>query len=168
MKLISFAESDPVAWIELNDGTPILMEKLDQHLTYAGLLLGVPNERTNRNILDAVRRNEEARVGKPHVIEPRLIPFTVKQQRLLVDSAGRRRPRGSVEGVIGERLPRVTCIGVFRCPATIGRDARDQLFGYSAATLVWFQDAFAMPISPDIHAEIRALEWAAVTIDLSD
>ena len=171
MKLLSFAESKPVVWIKLSDGTTILLNALDQYLTYGGLLVGVPDERINSQRVERARSDALARFGdscNPHVIEPALIPFKVERQTYAVSSAAAAEPRGKVEEVSGQRFPHVTCIARFRCPATIDPERNEGFFSYSMATLVWFQDTFAMPIAPDVLALMRALEWKSVAKDVSD
>ena len=171
MKLLSFAESEPVAWIKLTDGTPIVPTAIDQHLTYGGLLIGLPDERVNNRLIEEARPAAEARFGNactPHVIEPALIPYAVKQQRYAVKSNETAEPRGEAHEMSGQRLPRVTCMARFRCPATIDPARENEFFGYSMTSLVWFQDTFAMPIAPDVLALIRALEWKSIAVDVSD
>ena len=56
----------------------------------------------------------------------------------------------------------------FRCPQTIAPPAADAFFSYSVATLVWFQDRYAMPIAQEALDEIRLLEWDRIACDASD
>jgi hypothetical protein len=36
---------------------------------------------------------------------------------------------------------------------------------YSELTVIWFQERFALPIAPDIEAQLVALDWAALAAD---
>lgn len=62
-----------------------------------------------------------------------------------------------------ERLPDILCIGEFLW----ARPVRDLSQMFSSATLVWFQDAFALPIAPEVLEELRELDWTRSAQDWS-
>ena len=132
MKLLSFAESEPVARIKLTDGTPIVLTAIDQQLAYDGLVIGLPNERRNNRLIEEARPAAEARFGNactPYVIEPARIPYAVKRQKYAVKSDKSAEPRGEVHEMSGQRLPHITCMARFRCPATIDPARENEFFG---------------------------------------
>jgi hypothetical protein len=56
----------------------------------------------------------------------------------------------------------------FRCPQTIAPPEGLGMFDYSVATVVWFQDRYAMPIAKEVLDEIRLLDWNRIACDVSD
>ena len=171
IKLPSFAELNPAAWIKLADGRPILLQRLVQSQTYGGLLLGLPNERTNKGIVDRVCETAQAEFGKecaPVLIQPVLVPFTAQRQRRRLSKEGLGPGEGEIEEVTDYRLPLVKCMASFRCPQTIAPPEGPGLFDYSVATVVWFQDTYAMPIARAVLDEIRLMDWVHIARDVSD
>ncbi len=171
MKLISFAEANPAAWIELDGGTRIMLSSLQQCLTYAGLLVGLPTPRINEECKADALRVAASQFGTPPdpcLIKPVPVSYTMQTQRSKIKRGGLLEPAGPIDLTTGERLPLVTCIAKFRCPATTKEFEGIGLFAYSTATLVWFQEAFAMPISPEVLAAMRALSWETISADVSD
>ena len=167
---VSFSKAVPAASIELADGRKIFLERLVQLQTYAGLILGVPNpEADSRIVARALEEASESlgKAPKPHLIQPPKIPFAVHRQRhkLRRDGLG---AGEAIEQHRGERLPLVTCLASFSCQETLKPPEGTGLFAYSIATIVWFQDAFAMPIAPEALAEIRQLDWTQIAADVSD
>lgn len=62
-----------------------------------------------------------------------------------------------------ERLPDILCIGELPW----ARPVREVSQMFSAATLVWFQDAFALPIAREVLEEMRELDWTRIAEDWS-
>lgn len=111
---------------------------LEQSLVYAGLIEGLPTDRTNGWKLDALRQ----RYPKGHLIEPEQTPIPWEG----------RYPFGRPQ-----RLPSVQCVAQLRGPGFT-----DTVMYHSGLTLLWFQDDWAMPVAPHIVAAIEALDWAAL------
>jgi hypothetical protein len=171
LALPSFSELNPASVVFLADRRPILLTRLVQCQTYGGLLVGLPNERINKSILERMPEAARAEFGNacaPVLIEPALVPFTMKQQKRRLSKAGLGPGEGEIFDVSDYRLPLVTCMASFRCPQTIGPGEEQGLFGYSVATIVWFQDRYAMPIAEEVLGEIRLLDWNRVARDVSD
>ena len=78
------------------------------------------------------------------------------------------RPAANRTDLFESLPPLVECVASFRCPQTIGPTEHPGLFSYSAATLVWFQDRYTMPIAKEVLDEIRLLDRARVARDVSD
>lgn len=172
-KLPSFSELNPVAVILLADGRPILMQRLVQSQTYGGLLVGLPNERVNKGILEEVGTRACGEFGEspePYVIQPVFLPFTTRTQKRTLTKAGLGPGEGEIEDVTDYRLPLVECMASFRCPQTIGEPNPDDIgiFAHSVATIVWFQDRYAMPIAREVLDEIKLIDWKRIAVDTSD
>jgi hypothetical protein len=58
-------------------------------------------------------------------------------------------------------MPEVGCIGRFHS----SYPARDTGKDYSALTIIWFQDDYAFPISPDVERAIHAVDWDRLARD---
>ena len=171
MKLISYAEANPAAWFELDSGIRIMMTALNQWQTYQGLLVGLPTPKINDARLEDAVQTAAAKFGKepaPYLIAPLPLNYTTATQGVKISRDGQRTPSGQIEETTGVRLPFVTCIAKLRCPLTLKEPEDAGMFAYSTATLVWFQDSFAMPISVEVDAAIRALRWERVAEDVSD
>jgi hypothetical protein len=96
INLPSFAELNPASIIMLADGRPILLARLVQSHTHGGLLLGLPNERTNQGIVDRASAGAKDAIGdlvEPVLIQPVLVPFTAQRQRRKLSKDGRDRVR---------------------------------------------------------------------------
>jgi hypothetical protein len=167
---VSFSKAVPAASIELADGRKILLEELVQSQTYRSLILGVPNPEADGRIIESALEEARATFGKaakPYLIQPVKAAFAVHRQKHKLGKEGLKEG-GAVEQHRGERLPLVTCLASFSCRQTLEPPEGLGLFDYSIATIVWFQDAFAMPIAPAVLAEIRRLDWAQIAADVSD
>lgn len=125
--------------LTLASGRKVTLDTLQQWRTYAGMLAGKPDARINRShIEELLERASEYTVvgGTPLLIQP-------------------------AEDALNARLPAVTCIAVFQSGELARKDAEP----YSSLTVAWFQGAFALPISPDVEAQIRAVDWEAAAKD---
>jgi hypothetical protein len=107
LALPSFAELNPAAWIKLADGRPIVLQRLVQSQTYGGLLLGLPNERVNKGIVDRVCETAREEFGKecePVLIQPVLLPFTEQRQRRRLSKAGLGAGEGEIEQIVHDEI----------------------------------------------------------------
>lgn len=131
----------------LLSGRIVLLESLKQWHVYAGLLEGVPTRA--RNDAELQRLVDESR--RQHGHEPFLI--TPVQERIQIERSHRR----------GEpaRLPAIGCIGRFYSH----QPARDRGMDCSDLTIIWFQDDYAFPLSPDVEQTILAVDWVKLARD---
>jgi hypothetical protein len=129
-------------------GVHVIVERIEQRLTYAGLLEGVPSARWNERILEPLRRAAASRGA--HLVEPARRDFL-------------RRP-GDMEAVktrrdpvwIPEWLPMVS-VGM-----TLGGPGGERGPAYcSRLRVFFFQDEFAPPLDDRVAAALRDLDWAA-------
>jgi hypothetical protein len=111
--------------------------------TYGGMLEGYPFRRWNDLKLDSLLR----RVGDER---PSVPVHLVPPVRELPDV-----PAGAFGPV--ELLPAVTCVGSFTSHPT--DPERESALHYSALTVVWFQDAPAVPSGEDDDHGLRAVCW---------
>ena len=131
----------------LSSGRSVLLESLEQWVVYAGLLEGLPTR--ERNDAELQRLVEEARRHDMH--EPVLIP-PVQQP---IEHEGRY-PFGEPAA-----LPSIGCVGRFHSSTP----ARDESKDCSDLTIIWFQDDYAFPVSPDAERAIVAVEWDKLARD---
>lgn len=125
--------------LTLASGRRITLASLEQWRTYDGLLAGKPDAKVNQShIEDMLKRAREhtADGGKPMLIRPS-------------------------DAATNGRLPAVTCIAVFQS----GELARKNSEPYSSLTVAWFQDTFALPLDPEIEAQVRAVNWETAAKD---
>lgn len=125
----------------LYSGLEVTLVQLDQHLVYAGLLEGTPNVRINRDIVADVVRTFSAMspAANCHLFEPdQTQPYP-------------ERPHISL-------LPAVACGGFLR---RVGR-TEDDWPCWESVVLVWFQDAYAMPIDAKVLGQIYRTDWPAL------
>lgn len=129
--------------IALHCGTTISLHRLDQSLTYSGMLEGYPNRPLNQRLVTGIQAHLEKQSGwKPYLVEPyeREVPEREVPERT---------PAGEQPWV---ELPRVQCVGWFQSNS-LGE------FG-SRLAIIWFQDDFAFPIDPRVETKIRTLVWS--------
>jgi hypothetical protein len=134
--------------ITLASGRAIRLFFLKQWAEYAWLLEGLPTR--ERNDAALARLVEEARQEDGH--DPVLIAPV--QKALAYEG---RYPFGDPAA-----LPAIGCVGRFRSlgPARdLGSD------GYSALTVIWFQDDYAFPIDAEVERAIIAIDWDRCAID---
>ena len=130
--------------IKLESGRTIDLESLKQEKTYAGLLEGMPRKDFNDRIIEGWRRQAVPYEGqKMALIDPVRRPGATGLPR-----------RGDELWGPPEFLPAIVCVGMFQ--STPVRNERED---FSLLIIVWFQEAFAMPIDPGVVAQIRKLDW---------
>jgi hypothetical protein len=138
-------------------GRKIRLKSLKQEMTYAEVLMGVPNSRVNdRNLQGAVDRvqNPWGRPGHaPFLIAPERRDYL----RVLGDMAALRRDHW-----IPEWMPVITCVGEFESSRI-----SDKKMDASALTIIWLQDDYAMPISIAALDSIKCIDWASHAFDFA-
>jgi hypothetical protein len=130
--------------VELLTGRTIRLDRLDQHWTYGGLIVGHPNREMNRSIMDELVTPRSGPRGRrpPVLFEPIETPVEKSSDPSWSDAA---------------TLPAVTCSAQFM----YGAPASDTDAFASALRVIWFQDEFAFPIDPGVLVELAALDWEA-------
>jgi hypothetical protein len=140
--------------IKLNSGTGIWLNSIYQTYTYAGLMVGIPNEYYNKIMIErAGEHTHWPEVADPAVLPPQQTPLP---QDEVPDGFPARLGRPS-------RLPHVFCMALFH---GVGREGRDEHL--TAMAIHWWQDKLAMPISDEVIEQIRNLDWDALATGLTD
>ena len=135
--------------ISLDSRRTISLDELHQHLTYAGLLEGLPTRKLNKDILSELKDTVHNKIWAsttPHIIKPHESPVKLSDERKAYYQA--RGPEW--EPVI---LPKIICIGHFMS------DAITDDFMFSSLTIVWFQEDWMMPIDNTILQQIKSINW---------
>ena len=149
--------------LHLDSGRNATLKHLDQSQTYAGMLEGTPNKKSNEwGIASDLKRATEypQTIGQPYLIPPVTRDYlrtpgdmdSIRERTSKLPPEWERDP---------EWLPLVRCIGVFQSNA-VSNNSMDASF----LTVVWYQDEFAMPIAPNIMTELRSLDWDAISTDI--
>lgn len=115
---------------------------LDQGLTYGGLMEGVPTDKMNARIIEALRKKHP----DAHLLEPTQTPIEYDRPY----------PFGAPA-----RMPANYCVATFH-----GAGSTDPVLYFTHLKVFWFQDAWALPVADDIIAELRALEWDALATEV--
>ncbi|MHC5536784.1 hypothetical protein ACYOEI_00755 [Singulisphaera rosea] len=144
--------------ITLQSGRTITLEALDQEMSYAGLLEGTPDAKTNDWYIESSLRVAARRCvpgARPHLIPPSRRDYLREpgDMRPIVEHSPHRTP---------EWLPMVRCIGVFKDVGT----ARDPDRDLSVLVIVWFQDEYALPIQEPALDQLLALDWDSRAFDV--
>ena len=142
--------------LTLNSGRSIKLERLNQVMTYAGLLEGIPNADVNSMIIEnSTRDAQKLSNGALQLIAPSRRDYF----REVGDMSGitlRKR------GWIPEWLPGVTCVGSFK---SFGK-LRDPEMDMSVLTVVWYQDEFALPILEPALSQLLELDWESAAKEI--
>jgi hypothetical protein len=144
--------------LTLQSGRTITLEALDQAMSYAGLLEGVPTARSNDWYIESSLRVAErlcVEGARPHLITPPRRDYLREpgdMQRIVDDHPHR----------IPEWLPMVRCIGSFKDVVTAREPGRD----LSVLVVVWFQDEYAPPIQEPALGQLLALDWNSLATDV--
>lgn len=136
-------------------GREITLDKLTQSRTYAGLLLGTPNKKSNDNLIQSAMdraRQDPASFGEPLLIDPERRDY-FRQRGDMQSVFDRQQDRPEEFKQVPEWLLQVECVGVFNSI----RPARDTTKDASSLTIVWYQDDFGF----DQRAieRLRLVEW---------
>jgi|SRR6185503_3378834 len=142
--------------LPLRSGRTITLVRLNQWMTYAGLLMGTPDRESNDGCIQRAQQEAQrycADDARPHLIPPPRRDYL--------------RQPGDMEGLVDslhvpEWLPMVTCVGSFKDV----RPVRDQDKDLSVLAVVWFQDEFALPIlEPALH-QLLGMDWDSLARDI--
>jgi len=135
--------------ISLNSNRIISLEEIHQHLTYAGLLEGLPTKRINKEIIDDIKNIANEKIwasSTPYILKSYESPIKLSEDREVYYKS-----RGPEYERI--RLPKIICIGHFMS------DAITDDFMFSSLTIVWFQEDWMMPIDNNILIQIKSINW---------
>ncbi|HEV7694384.1 MAG TPA: hypothetical protein VGO52_26345 [Hyphomonadaceae bacterium] len=127
--------------------------ELRQHLTYEGLLEGVPTRERNQRQIDGLVASLSEQVS-PHWTPPPVFLVPPFETPISMPD-GKPYPFETPA-----RLPSVTCIARLQSYTT-----RDPDMDYSNLTVIWFQEAFALPIAEDISTQLQQLDWTRLATD---
>lgn len=130
--------------IVLESSRFITLRELRLRGTYEGLLNGLPTREKNLRLLERIAKNEGcARYGvAPIIISPVEVEIELPE--------GEEYPFG-----FPARLPDIYCIARFESIAPTQDGAGDA----SGLVIVWFQENFSVPPSPDILHQLKSVEW---------
>jgi uncharacterized protein (TIGR02996 family) len=130
--------------LRLRTGRTICLRSLDQHEVYAGLLEGLPTREMNERIIERTLDKERGgpQGAQPFLIRPRETPIEYHRDRPY--------PFGEPAA-----LPGVCCVGRVTSLGPAAGKAGD----YSALSVVWFQDEFALPVDPPVLDQLLAIDW---------
>ena len=124
--------------LTLASGRTIWLDSLRQWHVYSGLLEGLPTREMNDEQVEHMRADARERTGhEPHLIAP-------VQTAIAYEG---RYPFGEPA-----RLPPIACEAAFE---SAGKDP----LHFAQLTVIWFQDDYAFPLSPEAEAAIVSLDW---------
>ena len=147
--------------LRLNSGREVTLDQLTQSRTYAGLLEGTPDRKSNDLSLEwllARARKDPASKGKPYLVEPVRRSFLRVEgdMQYVLDQQSDRPPEFRR---IPEWLLPIECIGIFRSHSP----ARDHTKDASSLTVVWHQDDFG--IDSQAVERLRSVDWEQYAVD---
>lgn len=144
--------------LALRSGRVVTLQALDQEVSYAGLLEGVPDARSNDWYVERSLRAAGrlcAAGAAPHLIAPARRDYL--------------REPGDMRGYVEERprripewLPPVRCIGLWQGGVTARHPERH----VSVLVVVWFQDEYGPPLAGPARDALLALDWEALASDV--
>lgn len=114
---------------------------------YAGLLEGLPTREHNDSEIKRLVEGASRQDGHA--------PFLIAPVQRPIQHRGRY-PFGEPA-----RLPSIACIGRLHSP----RPARDPSKDYSDLTILWFQEDYAFPLSPEAEGAILSVDWEGLAGD---
>lgn len=130
-----------------SDGFRFALTAISQRLTYGGMLEGLPTVEGNQRLLDQL-----AATDIDHS-EPPLLVLAATETSIDWDHE-KPYPFGTPSA-----LPSVQVDATFSCTQQVNPDAA-RYPGYSCLRVIWFQAAWALPISNEVVAQIGAFRWA--------
>jgi len=136
----------------LNTGRIIYLDEITQWRTYSCLIEGIPRKEMNDEFIIEAEAHARKKIGLSvpiHVIPP-------VREKLLFSKNRPARP-----GREYERLPPITCAAAFES----FQPARNPEDWSSCLIIVWFQERWALPISPCVVSQIRSLNWNQLARD---
>jgi len=135
--------------ISLDSKRIIALEEIHQHLTYVGLLEGLPTRRINKEIISEIKNIANEKIwasSTPYIVKPDESPIKLSEDReTYYKSRGPEYERIT--------LPKIICIGHFMS------DAITDDFMFSSLIIVWFQEDWMMPIDNKILTQIKSINW---------
>ena len=146
--------------ITLADGRDITLLRLYQRYTYEGHLAGLRTDERNNMLLEEAVAHARARPWLSAGATVTLIrPKIRREETKLAPKFTRQweRMTGSTVSppLYVPHLPAVICFGCFSSDVL---KARPHEFG-SRLCIIWFQEAFALPIDPTVERKMRELDW---------
>ncbi|OJJ17150.1 hypothetical protein BKI52_31045 [marine bacterium AO1-C] len=132
--------------IELYSKRTIYLKKFYQWSN--GVLEGYPNEYLNRRYIAHALETAEKMHPKPHLFTPQEIPLNVKLPSFLGKAV---------------EIPGIACVAYFRSSGL--RKDDDAPLYESYCSMVWFQEAYGLPIDQEILEKIKTLEWESVATE---
>ena len=140
--------------ITLNSGRNIILEELHQHLTYLGLLEGLPTKRINKDIISELKETANDKIWsstKPYIIKP---------EERIIELPDNRKEYYKLRGeeYIPVSLPKIISIGHF-----ISGPISDE-FMFSNLTIIWFNEEWFDPINNKILKKIKSINWDKYSI----
>ena len=140
--------------LRLISGREIILDRITLSRTYAGLLEGTPNERSNdlsiKWAMDRVRR--DAPQGQLHLIEPERRDY-FRHPGDMQSVLDRQQERPLELKHIPEWLPQIECVAEFH---SIG-PVRDSTKDASSLTILWYQNDFGLD---EVSIErLRNVDW---------
>lgn len=148
--------SETAVWTTgLRDGQSIHLSSLSQHLTYGGVLAGLP--------LDDATRSWPLR----NAIEGAAAQFGIEPYRVcvlppvLLRSVVRRQENGELKDLVIDFLPPISCTARFYS----SRPVNDHDADGSSAVVVWFQRSFGPPEAGHVTEQLQAIDWARFGVD---
>ena len=144
----------------LDSGRTIWLVALNQFGTSGGRMMGHPTSESNQRDLEQLvaRHTQPEGDGVPYLIKPVETPLKVRRSKprhCTPDTWARMLLRSNPQDGTPARLPRITCIARF----TSGTLANDSDGGRLVLRVIWFQDAFALPIDPLVITQLAAIDW---------
>ena len=140
-----------------NSGRKLTLKSFEQSHTYAGMLEGTPNRKSNNCGIEIdLKYAAQYRfaMGSPYLIEPMRRDYL--RQPGDMDHIRERTSQYPAEwGRDPEWLPLVRCIGCLFSSPTSKNPTKDM----SSLTVLWYQNDFAYPIDDDILSVLRSLDW---------
>lgn len=121
--------------ITLNTGRRIALTRIEQELTYLGVLAGRKGDEMDARHTQAALAAAQAQLhedARPVLLKPAKTP-----------------------------LANVTCVGFLHSDELLKPDSEP----YSSLAIVWFQDDFGLPIAEEALAQIKALDWESLARD---
>jgi hypothetical protein len=138
----------------LSNGRRVHITQLFQRQTYYDHLVGMSTVGLNRGLIERLLEIAKERIAgatRPHLIPPKADTYP----------CGAGEQESATRHPIAQILPSITCFAQLesRVPA------RDPQRTMSCLTVVWFQDALAFPIDPEVHQQLVQLDWNRLATD---
>lgn len=127
--------------VTLDSGITVSMKSLSQRVTYLELLEGLPSKELNDRIINNLTNSS------------RYLLYETRSDFRFDDPRRNRREF--------EFLPYITCMASLEALVP----ARDETAHQSFLEVFWFQDAWAMPLAPEVVTALKVLDWKRLATD---